>query len=44
MTEHVCVPLAAVMTKLMFEPADSVMLAPLGAVMVTLVAVGPRPS
>jgi hypothetical protein len=43
-TEHVCVPLAAVMTKLMLEPADSVMLAPLGAVMVTLVAVGPRPS
>ena len=39
---HVRVPLAAVMTKVTLAPAVSVMLAPLGAVAVTLLLVGPR--
>ena len=39
---HVRVPLAAVMTKVTFAPAVSVMLAPLVAVAVTLLLVGPK--
>ena len=40
-TEHVCAPPAALMTKLTLAPAVSVMVAPLPAVKVTLLLVGP---
>ena len=40
--EHACIPFAAVMVRLTFEPADTVMLAPFGAVAVTLLLVGPK--
>jgi hypothetical protein len=39
--EHVCVPLAALMTKLTLVPAVSVILAPFLAVALILVLVGP---
>jgi hypothetical protein len=39
--EHVCIPLAAVITRVTLEPAVSVMLAPLDAVALTLLPVGP---
>ena len=42
MMEHVRIPFAAVMVRLTFEPADTVMLAPFGAVAVTLLPVGPK--
>jgi hypothetical protein len=40
--EHVCVPLAVLITRLTLAPAVRVILAPLGAVAVTLLFVGPK--